>query len=97
MSRQGGFWQGLANNGAQAPFMVSTERCVFLKIAFFVNQRLIVLCRVYLLIGVDVFQAVPYISASLLLTQQTKHRFLGCFVCPKPLIFNNIQPMSVSA
>ncbi|MCB5197541.1 hypothetical protein, partial [Deefgea salmonis] len=47
--------------------------------------------------GVDVIAGLPYISASLLLTQQTKHRFLGCFVCPKPLIFNKIQPMSVSA
>ncbi|MBM5574312.1 hypothetical protein [Deefgea sp. CFH1-16] len=39
----------------------------------------------------------PYISASLLLTQQTKQAVFQLISVSKPLIFNKIQPMSVSA
>ncbi|QZA81854.1 hypothetical protein [Deefgea piscis] len=47
--------------------------------------------------GVDVIAGLPYISASLLLTQQTKQAVFQLVSVSKPLIFNKIQPMSVSA
>jgi hypothetical protein len=62
-----------------------------------VNQQLIALCRFSLYAGVDVFRSGGYSSASLLLTQQTKQAVFKVVSVSKPLIFNKIQPMSVSA
>ncbi|QZA81483.1 hypothetical protein [Deefgea piscis] len=47
--------------------------------------------------GVDGLSVGGYSSASLLLTQQTKQAVFQLVSVSKPLIFNKIQPMSVSA
>jgi hypothetical protein len=83
---------------------VHLRPCLFLasaaflfQIGFYVNQQLIALLGFSLPIGVDVFGWGGYSSASLLLTQQTKQAVLVLVSVSKPLIFNKIQPMSVSA
>ena len=83
--------------GALAPFCFCSFTSVSCEVCFYVNQWLIALLGFSLSIGVDVFGWGGYSSASLLLTQQTKQAVLVLVSVSKPLIFNKIQPMSVSA
>ena len=62
--------------GALAPLVFLAFAAFLFQVGFYVNQRLITLCRFSLSVGVDASQVGAYISASLLLTQQTKQAVL---------------------
>ena len=87
----------ILTKGAAAPFCFCRFSLFFDRFASYVNQQLITLLGFSLYSGVDVSARRGYSSASLLLTQQTKQAVLPLVSVSKPLIFNKIQPMSVSA